>query len=94
MNYLEEQVRTGVADWVDPADPRQGIIAREMLHFGEKALPVETISVSKFAKGLPPLEAHGTRFDDPMIDTTRRQDRLCLVVRASAYARLAQLATA
>jgi hypothetical protein len=45
MKYLEEQVRSGVADWVDPRDPRQGIVAREMLHFGEKALPVETVAL-------------------------------------------------
>lgn len=94
MKYLEEQVDSGVADWIDRADPRQGIVAREMLHFGERALPVETVNVSKFSKGLPALEAHGTRFDDPMIDSGRRQDRLCLVVRAQAFVRLAQLQTA
>lgn len=41
MAYLEEQVNCGRADWIDSADPRKGIIARELLPIFER--PVETV---------------------------------------------------
>lgn len=94
MAYLRGQVRSGVADWIDPFDPRKGIIAREMLHFGERAIPVETVSVAHALRALPPLELHGTQFEDPEQNSEKRQDRACLIVRAQAFARLSQLATA
>jgi hypothetical protein len=39
LTYCEKQVEDCLADWVDPADPGQGIVAREFLPSG-KALPV------------------------------------------------------
>jgi hypothetical protein len=33
--YAQEQVRNLLADWVDPLDPRKGIVAREFLPSGK-----------------------------------------------------------
>lgn len=45
LNYVTEQVESGRATWVDPLDPAKGILCREVLYFGERAIPVETVSV-------------------------------------------------
>lgn len=37
MSYLENQVSQGLADWINAADQRKGIIACEMLYFGPRA---------------------------------------------------------
>lgn len=36
MSYLEDQVDRGASVWVNPADKRKGIIARDMLNFGPR----------------------------------------------------------
>lgn len=37
--YAEEQIKNGLADWVDYLDPRKGIIAREYLPSGKALAP-------------------------------------------------------
>ena len=56
--YVEEQINLGLADWVNLADPRQGIIARELLRFGPKAQPDPVYTFS-------PAELPGLRFVPP-----------------------------
>ena len=43
-NYVEQQVSHGRAHWVDPEDHKKGIVCREMLYFGERALKPEPVS--------------------------------------------------
>ena len=57
--YVTGEVEAGRADWVDPNDPKQGIICREMLYFGPKELPVED------SAGFDWIELPGVRFIDP-----------------------------
>lgn len=64
LTYGEEQVRSGLAVWVDPADHSKGIVACEMLPSGKTLQFVETISVSEKSL-LPPLEPNGCVFDPP-----------------------------
>lgn len=59
LSYGEEQVRFGVAEWVDPLDPSKGIVALEMLLSGRSFVRVETVSISKAL--LPPLEPNGCK---------------------------------
>jgi hypothetical protein len=61
MVYLEEQVSSGVADWVDARDHKQGIVAREVLYFGPRAELAQPIDSSK----LPALELPGLKFEPP-----------------------------
>ena len=35
LSYAQEEVRNCRADWVDPADPRKGIVPREFLASGK-----------------------------------------------------------
>jgi hypothetical protein len=62
-SYIKQQLAAARVDWVDPTDPRKGVICREMLYFGERALPVETVSVSSLL--LPPLELPGLHLEKP-----------------------------
>ena len=61
ISYASLQVDSGKADWIDRAHPEKGIICREMLYFGRRALPVETVEVSVDAgfvfglKYVPPM---------------------------------------
>lgn len=36
MSYLESQVESGLADWVNSGNHREGIIARELLNLGPR----------------------------------------------------------
>lgn len=66
IGYGEEQVRSGLADWVSSGDHSKGIIAREMLRSGKCFLPVETVSVST---ALPRVELPGLKFQPPKDET-------------------------
>ena len=95
LSYCERQVKEALADWVDPSDPTKGILCREFLAFGEKLTPAAPEQVSKLTRrrnSLPPLEVSQTQYDDPIKNSTTRQDRHCLIVRAEAFARLCELA--
>jgi hypothetical protein len=64
FNYCSDQVDLGRADWVDPHDARKGIIAREVLFFGERTVPQKSDEASFnpfFAGG----ELRGIVFIDP-----------------------------
>jgi hypothetical protein len=61
-SYVEDQVRSGLADLVDPTDLRKGIICRETLYFGEREFrPVE----KEQADNMPHGEIPGVRFVGP-----------------------------
>lgn len=45
LSYCEEQVRYFMADWVDPFDPKKGIVALEMLASGKRLETVECESL-------------------------------------------------
>jgi len=45
LKYVTEQVESGRATWVDPDDPAQGVLCRETLYFGEREIPVETVTL-------------------------------------------------
>lgn len=69
-SYIENEVKAGRADWVDPADPRKGILCRETLYFGPRAprpdAPIaEVATAGRLIAGLAPLEIPGVRFMDP-----------------------------
>lgn len=68
-SYVTDQVNHGLADWVDLRDFSKGIVAREMLYFGERPQKVETADLSKC---LPPVELPGVRFILP-IEQARRE---------------------
>ena len=84
IGYGEEQVRSGLADWVSSGDHSKGIIAREMLRSGKCFLPVETVSVST---ALPRVELPGLNippltlplFRNGMVTPTRTLKRILLV---------------
>jgi hypothetical protein len=87
LTYLEQQVEAGIADWVDAADNRQGIICRELLYFGprqEVPAPVPN--------RLPPIEVSGCRFQLPLSDLWRQEHRRTVLgyELLSAADRLAQ----
>lgn len=63
FNYCSEQVDTGRADWVDPHDARKGIIAREMLYFGERTSQPEP--EYSFDPSFVNDELRGVIFADP-----------------------------
>jgi hypothetical protein len=63
---VEEQVVLGRADWVDPADPRKGIICRETLYFGERPLKrTNNPSKKRPIIALCPREFGGARYQVP-----------------------------
>jgi hypothetical protein len=96
VSYCEEEVQALRADWVDPDDHCKGIICREFLYFGEKLTPAQPEQVRKLSlrSALPPLEVSGTLFNDPEISTVKFQNRLCLVVRARAFAHMCDIESA
>lgn len=51
----------GVADWVDPLEPKQGIVCRELLYFGEKRFIPEPVDL----KTIPLAELPGIKFIRP-----------------------------
>ena len=59
--YVFNQVRLGRADWVDPEDPRKGIICRELLHFGYRPLVSTMPTIEENVRTLPPIELPGLR---------------------------------
>jgi hypothetical protein len=61
--YIEQQVAEGRADYVDPADPRKGIVCRELLHFGHRPLAPEP-QTSTYS----PVELPGLRYMPPASD--------------------------
>lgn len=61
MSYLETQIAEGLADWVDVAEPRRGIIARGMLYFGAREFQTFDSRMEK----MPPVEVPGVRFIPP-----------------------------
>lgn len=65
MSYLESQVKTGLADWVDACNPGKGIIAREMLQFGARPLPELPLTAPQYCLG----ELPGLKFIPPKTDT-------------------------
>ncbi|MGA9672790.1 MAG: hypothetical protein WBQ94_26470 [Terracidiphilus sp.] len=93
LAYGAEEVSQGRADWVDSADPAQGILCREFLYSGERLKPAEPEHVKKLSlrSALPPVEVGGTQFKDPEIRLSARQDRACLIIRARAYAHFCDL---
>jgi hypothetical protein len=91
-NYGQEEVDTGRADWIDAADHSQGILCRAFLYSGETLKPAQPEQLSKLSpRSLPPLEVRSTQFDDPEKSPVKRSDRICLVVRAQAFARFCDL---
>lgn len=61
-SYANEQIQWGRATWVDPEDPRKGIICREVLYFGERLTPpaADTGNSNSFVVGVkfqPPKSA-------------------------------------
>lgn len=76
----------GTADWVDPSDPAQGIICRELLHLGEKiatAVPATPEEIAKLTHGrmksaLPPAEVSGCKFVPPPTQRNETLPRLQL----------------
>jgi hypothetical protein len=54
--YALEQVLAGRADWVDPDDRSKGIICRETLYFGARAMRAETVELPT---GFNPFRADG-----------------------------------
>ncbi len=80
------------ADWIDPADHSKGILCRAFLYSGQYLKPASPEQVSKLSRrnSLPALEVHGSQFDDPVKSSETRADRICLIVRAEAYARLCE----
>ena len=66
--YIETQIALGLADWVNAGDPRQGIICRETVYFGERksSASVEKSSAGAFrADG----ELRGVKFIPPVGDS-------------------------
>jgi hypothetical protein len=90
MSYASEEVEAGRADWVDKADPTQGILCRAVLYSGELLITAAPESLSKFARPrrcpLPSIEVPLTRFDDPIKNQATRRERQQLVLSARAVA--------
>ena len=93
--YGEEEVLACRADWIDPHDHAKGILCRAFLYSGEILKPAQPEQIRRLSrKALPPLEVSGIQFSDPVKALSQREDRLCLIVRAHAYARFCDLETA
>ena len=65
-SYANQQVESGLADWVDPFDHSKGIMCRAFLHFGEKIAQVETVEVPNYFRA--DGELRGVRFVPPPSD--------------------------
>lgn len=61
LNYVTEQVESGRATWVDPSDPAKGIVCRELLHFGNREIPVETVGPESLTDQMMGLKFVGPR---------------------------------
>src|SRR6266536_5127778 len=75
-SYGVAEVEAGRADWVDPQDHARGILCREFLYSGEKLKPPQPDWVRTLRSSLPPLEVHGSQYDDPIKNLAQRQDRI------------------
>jgi len=93
-SYGSQEVLAGRADWIDPDDHAQGILCRAFLYSGQTLQPAVADDLARLARrsrnSLPPLEVDGSQFDDPEKTLPKRESRLCLLVRAEAYARLCE----
>lgn len=96
LSYGTEEVAAGRADWINPDDHSQGIICRAFLYSGQTLQPAKPEQITRLSlrRALPPLEVSGTLFNDPEISTVKFQDRLCLIVRARAFAHMCDLEAA
>jgi hypothetical protein len=66
MSYLEEMVRVGNSDWVDPLDHKKGILASEILRFGECGEYAEKVEKADLLKlSLAPTDGDGARYQLP-----------------------------
>lgn len=63
-SYAALQVAERRADWIDPTDHAKGILCRELIYFGPRAVQVETIPVSCL-NSLCSAELPGIRFIPP-----------------------------
>lgn len=90
LAYATEEVECGRADWVNPQDHSQGILCRAFLYSGEYLKPAQPEQLRKLShrNSLPAVEVQNSRFDDPVKNSETLADRMCLIVRAEAYARL------
>lgn len=75
--YVLQQIQDGLADWVDPSDAKQGIIARELLPRDTPTFAPEPLNPA-----LPPSEVPGLKFDDPERNPETLERRTLLVAQA------------
>ena len=96
VSYGAAEVEAGRADWVDANEPAKGIICRAFLYRGETLKPAQPEQLTKLShrNALPPVEVSGLKFDDPVKILVTTQDRICLLTRAQAFVRFADLANA
>ena len=96
LSYATEEVNAGRADWVNPDDHAQGIVCRAFLYSGEKLQPARPEQITRLSlrSALPPLEVSGTLYRDPELTTVKFHDRMCLIVRARAFAHMCDLEAA
>lgn len=92
-SYGVAEVAAGRADWIDSNDHARGILCRAFLYSGAQLKPahLEEIRRLRFRSSLPPLEVGGAQFKDPDQNFAKREDRICLIVRARAFARFCDL---
>lgn len=83
QSYVFEQVERGLADWVDQNNPKAGIICRELLYFGERTIPLETVG-NQFGK-LPPREVPGVYFQLPQSEQWRKDHRTVTFMAESEF---------
>jgi hypothetical protein len=93
-SYCTAEVEAARADWVDPDDHPKGILCRAIFSHFEPSYGPASPANNKRTPGpltlfnaLPPLEVHGTQFDDPIKNSATLHDRRSLVARASLFAR-------
>jgi hypothetical protein len=60
-SYAALQVEERRADWLDPDDHSKGILCRELIYFGPRAVYLETVELSQAF----PAELPGIRFVPP-----------------------------
>lgn len=70
LSYGEEQVARGLAYWVDAADPRQGILCRELFQFAPPAIAPEP---AKHQQQLNCAELPGLHFRPPLSASRKRR---------------------
>lgn len=64
-SYARDQVLAGRAHWIDPDEPRKGVVCREILFFGERRTPLPPNTKKRRRGVLPALEVGNTRFEQP-----------------------------